>query len=86
MGLKDKLISVINESELIDVDIQLEQSPGKKVGGYITTTTFEGVPQIERQNMLWAHLEDNLTEEELSKIVAILTLTPDEATEPETSS
>ncbi len=85
MELKDKLISVINESELINVDIQLEQSPGKKVGGYITSTTFEGMPQIERQNMLWAHLEGSLNEQERSKIVAILTLTPDEVKEPKTS-
>jgi hypothetical protein len=50
----------------------------KKVAGFIVSEKFNNVSPSERQNILWDIFESKLTPEERQKVVAIVTLTPDE--------
>ena len=86
MEFMQELKSVISEMNLEFLTIELETTPEGRIGGYITSSSFEGKTQIERQNMIWSYLDQNLEEEKKLRIVALLTLTPEEADEAKTSS
>ena len=83
MALKDRLTILISEpaSGIANPEFELEETPGGKVGGFIISPTFEGKSQIERQNMVWDYLDDNLDKEQILHIVSLVTVTPDEAKE-----
>ncbi|MFW6303396.1 MAG: hypothetical protein ACOC2L_02130 [Candidatus Sumerlaeota bacterium] len=83
MALKETLTSVLTKSDSgIDSPVlDLEETPGGKVGGFIISPSFAGMPQIERQNLLWDYLDHALSQEQLTRIVSLVTVTPDEAEE-----
>lgn len=83
MALKEDLTTLIRDpaSGIETPEFRLEETSGSKVAGFIISKTFEGKTQIERQNMLWDYLDDNLDKEQILRIVSIVTLTPDEAEE-----
>jgi acid stress-induced BolA-like protein IbaG/YrbA len=72
--LKDVLLALGYEQ----AEVQLEQAEGGKVGGVLVSERFKGKSQEQRQNELWAELEKKLNAEELTQIVAIMTMTPEE--------
>ena len=59
-------------------EIHLEKTMSGSVGGHIVSGSFAGQSQMERQDRLWEGLRDHLQPVELIKIVALLTVTPDE--------
>ena len=79
MEFQDELAEVLGRMDLANPVIQLETSPGGKVGGYVVSRAFEGKSQMDRQNMVWDFLEGVLTKEQQLRIISILTLIPDEA-------
>ena len=83
MALKEKLVTLISnpESKIENPEFDLEEMPGDKVGGFIISATFVGKSQIERQNLVWDYLDDNLDKEQILHIVSLVTVTPDEAEE-----
>ncbi len=80
MALKETLMKLISKdaSPIKDSKFDLDETSGGKVGGFIISATFVGMSQIERQNMLWDYLDDNLGKEEILHIVSLVTVTPDE--------
>ena len=53
--------------------------PGsERIGGYIVWAGFDGLPQRERQCVVWKALRDTLLPTEQQHVSAILTLTPHE--------
>lgn len=58
--------------------IHLEQTQSGNVGGFVISPRFAGQPQLSRQDDLWSDLRKHLAPENLRRIVAILTMTPDE--------
>ena len=60
-------------------EFDLEKTRNGKVGGFIISPTFAGMPQIERQNMLWDYLDAHLDRDQLLHVVSLVTVTPDEA-------
>lgn len=59
-------------------EIHLETTASGSVGGHIVSGSFSGQSQMERQDRLWEGLKSNLREDQLFKIVALLTVTPEE--------
>jgi acid stress-induced BolA-like protein IbaG/YrbA len=80
-SLKQKIESVFSNaaSEIVDPIFDIEESPSHKVAGFIISNSFMNMDQIDRQNKVWDHLEQNLPPDDLSNIVSLLTVTPDEA-------
>ena len=80
MPLKDKLTTTISSptSGIATPEFDLEETPAGKVGGFIISPSFAGKSQIERQNMLWDYLDKSLSKEQILRIVALVTVTPDE--------
>ena len=58
-------------------DLQLETTDSGRVGGFIVSNNFDGKSQLDRQDEIWKIL-DSLDETQRQKIVAILTVTPEE--------
>ena len=51
---------LIQRLELVDAKFQLEKLPGGKVSGSVISDTFMGRSNINRQQDIWAALEDEL--------------------------
>lgn len=49
---------------------------GERAGGFLAWSGFDGVPQRERQRMVWDTLRARLTLDDQQRVTAILTLTP----------
>jgi hypothetical protein len=58
--------------------INLEDVPPDKIAGYVLSTTFEKWSPSERQELIWKELDDSLSAAERTRIVFIVTDTPDE--------
>ncbi len=65
-------------SEFSKYEILLETTPKKKVGGYVVSPSFQGNTQLVRQQRIWRLLEKKLKQNDLRRIVGILTFTPEE--------
>ena len=80
MAIKDDIETLIRNpaSGIATPEFNLEETPSGKVGGFVISPTFVGKSQLERQNMLWDYLDDNLNQEQILHIVSLVTVTPDE--------
>jgi hypothetical protein len=58
--------------------IELEENPPGQVGGMILSEAFEGLSPTERQDLIWRHLDEELTEDERTMVSFIVTDTPRE--------
>jgi len=79
MGLKEELIKALSELDLEKPKFELQKTVSGKIGGVVVSKSFDGKSQIDRQNMIWDHLEKKLGKAKARKIIAVLTLTPAEA-------
>ncbi len=59
-------------------EIQLETTASGRVGGFVIAERFDGMAQIDRQEMLWNELQNRLDPASLASIVSLLTMTPGE--------
>ena len=77
MDLEDELTAVLKRAFPNSV-IKLEPTASGRIGGYLIAEAFKGMAHMERQDMLWQKLAARLAPPVLDRIVAILTMTPDE--------
>jgi stress-induced morphogen len=59
-------------------ELHLESTSSGAVGGHIVSPRFKGMSQLDRQDLLWRVLEKELPADVAVRIVAILTVTPEE--------
>lgn len=59
-------------------DLHLEDSEGGKVAGFVVSSEFDSLTDMERQDSLWNLLRSFLTDEETYQIIAIITVSPEE--------
>jgi len=80
MAFKEELVELLRqpESGLRDPYFDFEVT-SKKVGGFVISPSFEGMSQLDRQNMVWDYLDGRLPQEKLLRIISLITLTPAEA-------
>ena len=76
--MEEHLKHVLRALGFEDAEMRLDQSESGRVGGVLVSKRFAGKSQEERQNELWSGLNAKLRPEELTQIVAILTMTPEE--------
>jgi acid stress-induced BolA-like protein IbaG/YrbA len=81
MAFKDELLTALSEPEsgLEAPRLDIGDNPDDKIAGFLISNTFRGMPQLDRQNLVWNYLEKRLQPEQLDKIVTLVTLTPLEA-------
>jgi stress-induced morphogen len=58
--------------------MKFEPTASGKIGGFVVSPAFEGMPHMNRQDLVWEHLTRMLGPEIMRQIVSILTMTPDE--------
>lgn len=75
---KEEVTRALKRAGYVDDEIHLELTESGRVGGYLVSKKFEGMAQKKRQDTLWKQLAKHLDENKVSKIVAILTMTPAE--------
>jgi hypothetical protein len=61
-----------------EAEIALEDVAPDKVAGEVVSTAFEGVGVIDRQTRLWDELDKRLDRFQRTRIVIIMTITPNE--------
>jgi acid stress-induced BolA-like protein IbaG/YrbA len=59
-------------------EVDLEERGSGRISGFLIWSGFEALEQIERQRQLWRVLRAHLDAGDQLKVVAILTLTPEE--------
>jgi hypothetical protein len=77
-SLKEKVAEALKEAVGADARIELEDAPGDKVGGLLLSGSFANQSASERQDRIWKHLDAHLSPFERTRIVFIVTDTPEE--------
>lgn len=77
-SLKDKVADALREAVGESARIDLEDVPGDKVGGLVLSGSFAGQSASDRQDQIWKHLDAHLSPFERTRIVFIVTDTPEE--------
>jgi hypothetical protein len=78
--LKEKVERALRKASEDDprAVIELEDVPPDKVAGRVLSSSFGPLSPSERQDRIWTHLDDALDAHERTKIVFIVTDTPEE--------
>lgn len=77
-SLKDKVTDALKEAAGEDARIELEDAPSDKVGGLVLSGSFAKMSPSERQDLIWNHLDLHLSPFERTRVVFIVTDTPEE--------
>lgn len=77
-NFETRLRNALSQLQFSPEQVHLESTDSGKIGGHIISAHFTGKSQLERQNLLWEGLEQQLEPDELKQIVALLTVTPEE--------
>ena len=76
--MEERIRQALLAAGFADDEIQLETTATGRVGGFIIASRFDGMSQLDRQEMLWNELKNYLDPATLASIVSLLTMTPDE--------
>ena len=77
-SLRDKVTDALKEAAGEDARIELEEVAGGKVGGFVLSGSFAGHSASDRQDQIWKHLDARLSTYERTRVVFIVTDTPEE--------
>lgn len=77
-SLKDKVEEALKEAVGEDARIELEDVAPDKVGGLVLSDSFAKQTPTERQDHIWKSLDQHLSAFERTRIVFIVTDTPEE--------
>jgi hypothetical protein len=77
-SLKDKVTDALKAAVGEDARIELEDVPSDKVGGLVLSGSFATQSPSERQDRIWKSLDLHLSPFERTRVVFIVTDTPDE--------
>jgi hypothetical protein len=77
-SLKTKVADALREAVGKGAHIELEDAPAEKVGGVVLSRKFAKLSPSERQDLIWKHLDEHLTPVERTRVMFIVTDTPDE--------
>lgn len=78
MELETRIVDILNASGVPIVHFSFEKKENGNIGGILTSGTFEGMDEIERQELVWDKLKAKLSQEEQSHIMSLITVTPEE--------
>lgn len=78
MGMRERVTEILRGSFPALTDIKLSESPTGQVFGFMVAPDFDSLPDRKRQQMLWSVLAHKLSQEEQTKITAIMAFSPDE--------
>ena len=77
-SLMDKVADALKEAVGEDARIELEVVPNDKIGGLVLSGSFASESPSERQDRIWKSLDLHLSPFERTRIVFIVTDTPEE--------
>ena len=77
-ALKEKVIKALKEAVGEDADIEIDDAGGDRVQGVVLSRFFANQSGNERQDHIWKYLDAQLSQSERTRIVFIVTDTPEE--------
>jgi hypothetical protein len=77
-SLKKKVADALKEAVGEGARIELDDAPGDKIGGLVLSGSFAAQSPSERQDHIWKFLDLRLTPFERTRVVFIVTDTPEE--------
>jgi acid stress-induced BolA-like protein IbaG/YrbA len=78
MGALRRKLRTLLEERFPGCAVELESANANRIGGSIVWPGFDGMAQIDRQNLLWSALREGLSEEDSRVLTLIITLSPAE--------
>lgn len=85
MDLQKEVKNILKDLNLDAMTVEFVQSPEGKIGGFVISESFKGMPQSKRQDLIWNALDERLSLPKRTRISALLTMTPKEAEIPNAS-
>jgi hypothetical protein len=73
-------LNALLRSHFQDCELEVEYVGEGRVSGFLIWEGFAEYDHIDRQRKVWGVIRQNLSPEEQSRIVAVLTMTPEEMT------
>jgi acid stress-induced BolA-like protein IbaG/YrbA len=77
-NIRTKIEKILIKSGFSKDELNLEDVNVNKVAGFVVSEKFADMPDMERQDYIWSIFDEKLAVEDRLKIVAIITLSPDE--------
>jgi acid stress-induced BolA-like protein IbaG/YrbA len=81
MDNKAKVKMVLEGLDLGDIEVRILENRGTRVLAAITSPSFEGMNEAERQALVWGKLIDDLGDYESRRVEFVFTDTPRELAE-----
>jgi acid stress-induced BolA-like protein IbaG/YrbA len=73
-------LSALLRAHFPQSEIEMEPRTDGRVSGFLIWEGFVGSEHIERQRMVWDLIRKELPRDEQARVIAVLTLTPEEMT------
>jgi hypothetical protein len=77
-SLREKVAAALVEATGEDAHVELEDVPDEMIGGLVLWHSFAPLSPSERQDRIWKSLDERLTPFERTRVVFIVTDTPEE--------
>jgi len=78
MRFRDKVKKILEEIELPDLEVEIESEERGRVVAEVLSTTFETMPDHERQELVWTKLLERLDDYEQTRVEFVFTTAPSE--------
>jgi acid stress-induced BolA-like protein IbaG/YrbA len=78
MDIKEKVKQVLLRLDVVDPEVRILDGFGYRVVALVISSSFEGMPDGDRQHMVWGKLLDSLTEREQAWVEFVFTKAPSE--------
>jgi acid stress-induced BolA-like protein IbaG/YrbA len=78
MDIKEKIKQVLLSLDIVDPEVIFLDEYGYRVVAVVISSSFQGMPDGDRQHMVWGKLLDELTEREQGWVEFVFTKAPSE--------
>jgi len=82
MDIKDKVKQTLMHLNVVDPEVKILEEFGYRVVALVVSKSFEGMPDGDRQHMVWGKLLDELTDREQEWVEFVFTKAPSELDPP----
>ena len=78
MDIKEKIKNVLMDLDVADPEVKMLDEYGYRAVAVLVSKTFEGMPDGDRQHLVWRKLLEDLTDREQEWVEFVFTKAPSE--------
>ena len=78
MDIKEKVKNILERLDIAEPEVKILDEFGYRVVALVVSKSFEGMPDGDRQHLVWGKLLDELTDREQEWVEFVFTKAPSE--------